>query len=65
MGVLVAGLPVEGTRDWRARGQSKSTLFGPHCTRQLVRVSPCLARSLLSVCAVETLVKNTPLRGGA
>jgi hypothetical protein len=54
--------PIEGTRDWGPTGESKWTLFGSFCTRQLLRDSTGPAGSLLWAYSGEKWVK-TPPRG--
>ena len=42
-----------GSHDRMGAGEWMSTVFGSFCTRQLVRVSVCPARSRLRVYSVE------------
>ena len=49
LGVSVGGQLEEGSHDRRGGDESKSTVFGSCCTRQLLRVSACPVGSLLWV----------------
>ena len=57
--------PIEGTRDWGPTGESKWTLFGSFCTRQLLRDSTGPAGSLLWAYSGAKMGQNTSQRGGA
>ena len=65
-GGVVGGQPDKGSHDRGAGSESKSTMIGSFCTRQLVRVSTVLVFSRATFAGLQRqkLARSTPVGRG-